>query len=344
MKKKYNKRIKTFNTKKTKKSHRRVKKHRGVKKNHKQTKKSNTRSSYIKLSQDLMFKTYFTRDENLLRSLLKTFLPLPSDKDIEKIDILNPEIPPEVEKKKQIILDLKLELNTGEKINVEMQSAYKKGFLSRILFYWARLYTEGFKQGKEYEKLHPTYSLIFTEFSVFKQTQDVVTSFSLLSDKSPHFCLNRDLRIVFVELSKFKTRLEGLIDLRDHWCYIIRHSSQIKESELEQLAQKNKEMRKAMGLLKDMSLEDKLRWQEEDRLKAISDDKAEKAWAREEGLKEGREEGRKEGIQKGIEKGKQENLQQIVCRMLENKIDLSIIEKATGLSQMEIQKLQKKKP
>ncbi len=296
---------------------------------------------YIKLSQDLMFKTYFTRDKNLLRSLLKTFLPLPSDKDIEKIDILNPEIPPEVEKQKQIILDLKLELNTGEKINVEMQSAYKKGFLSRILFYWARLYTEGFKQGKEYEKLHPTYSLIFTEFSVFKQTQDVVTSFSLLSDKSPHFCLNRDLRIVFVELSKFKTRLEGLIDLRDHWCYIIRHSSQIKDKELEQLAQKNKEMRKAMGLLKNMSLEDKLRWQEDDRLKAISDDKAEKAWAREVGMKRGLKAGRKAGLKLGREEGEQKKLQQIVCRMLENKVDLSIIEKATGLSKVEIQKIQK---
>ncbi len=302
---------------------------------------SRRHDSYIKLTQDLMFKTYFTRDKSVLRSLLKTFLPLPSDKEIKNIQILNPEIPPEVEKKKQIILDLKLELSTGEKINVEMQSAYKKGFLSRILFYWARLYTEGFKQGKEYEKLHPTYSLIFTEFSMFKETKDVVTSFSLLSDEKPHFCLNRDLKIVFVELSKFKTSIKGLIDLRDYWCYIIRHSSRIKESELEQLAQKNKEMREAMGLLKNMSLEDKLRWQEEDRLKAISDEKAEKAWAREEGLKEGRKEGREEGIEKGIEKGKQEKLHQIVYRMLENNVDLSIIEKVTGLSKTEIQKIQK---
>ncbi len=286
---------------------------------------------YIKLTQDLMFKAYFIRDKSLLRSLLKSFLPLPSDKDIEKIDILNPEIPPEAKKKKQIILDLKLELNTGEKINVEMQSAYKKGFLSRVLFYWAKLYTDGFKQGAEYETLHPTYSLIFTEFSVFKETKDVVTSFSLLSDKEPHFCLNRDLKIVFVELSKFKTSLEGLIDLRDHWCYIIRHSSQIKESELEQLAQKNQEMRKAMGLLKNMSLEDKLRWQEEDRLKAISDEKAEKAWAYDQGL------------EKGMEKGEQKKLQQIVYRMLKEKADLITIEKFTGLSEAEIKKIQKRK-
>ena len=322
MKKKFNKKtkIKNYSTEKPR-SHNT----KGRRTKHKRP--SRKHDSYIKLTQDLMFKTYFTRDENLLRSLLKTFLPLPSDKEIKKIDILNPEIPPEVEKKKQIILDLKLELNTGEKINVEMQSAYKKGFLSRILFYWARLYTEGFKQGKEYEKLHPTYSLIFTEFSMFKETKDVVTSFSLLSDESPHFCLNRDLKIVFVELSKFKTNIKGLIDLKDYWCYIIRHSSRIKESELEQLAQKNQEMRQAMGLLKNMSLEDKLRWQEEDRLKAISDDKAEKAWA----------------YDQGLEKGEQKKLQQIVYRMLKEKIDLTTIKKVTGLSQTEIQKIRNKK-
>ncbi len=82
-------------------------------------------------------------------------------------------------------------------------------------------------------------------------------------------------------------------------------------------------MRKAMGLLKDMSLEDKLRWQEEDRLKAISD---EKAWAYDQGMK----------------KGKQENLRQIVYRMLKEGADLITIEKFTGLSKTEIQKLQKK--
>lgn len=146
---------------------------------------------------------------------------------------------------------------------------------------------------------------------------------------------------MFVELSKFKTNIESLIDLRDYWCYIIRHSSRIKESELEQLAQKNEEMREAMGLLKNMSLEDKLRWQEEDRLKAISDDKAEKAWMREEGLKEGREEGLKLGRAEGKTEGKQEQLRQIVCRMLENKFDPFTVEKITGLSITEIQKIQK---
>ena len=90
-----------------------------------------------------------------------------------------------------------------------------------------------------------------------------------------------------------------------------------------------------MGLLKDMSLEDKLRWQEEDRLKAISDEKAEKAWTYDQGLEKGKKE--------GMEKGKQESLQQIVYRMLENGFDLDTIEKATGLPEAEIKKITKRK-
>ena len=288
-------------------------------------------SSYIKLSQDLMFKIYFTKNKKVLLSLLKTFLPLPSGKDIKDIRILNPEIYPDLKEKKQIILDLRLQLSTGEKINVEMQSTQKKGFLSRILFYWAKLYTEDFNQAEEYEKLHPTYSLIFTDFSVFKETQSVVSCFSLLSENSPHFCFNKDLKIVFVELSKFKkTTVEGLIDLQDYWCYTLRHSSQINHSELEQLAQRGEEMKEAMGHLKDLSMDEKLRMQEEDRLKFIRDQKAEKAFVYDEGL------------EKGIKKGREENLRQIVYRMLENGFDLCTIEKVTGLSATEIQKMQKK--
>ena len=46
-------------------------------------------------------------------------------------------------------------------------------------------------------------------------------------------------------------------------------------------------------------------------------------------------EGIKEGIKRGIKKGRQE----VVLNMLKNKIDISIISKATGLSREEIDKI-----
>ena len=119
------------------------------------------------------------------------------------LSITDSSIYPSLVKNKQIVLDLKLKLQSGEKVNVEMQSVSKKGFLQRILFYWARLYTEELKKTEGYHKLCPTYSLIFTNFNVLKEAKDFLTSFSVRSDQVPYFILNNHLKIIMVELSKF---------------------------------------------------------------------------------------------------------------------------------------------
>ena len=113
--------------------------------NARETKPSSTSRFFVNLIHDLIFKTYFTKNEKALLSLLETFLPLTSGQKIERVDILNPHTLPDKQGKKEIILDLKLKLNNKEKINVEMQSTQKKDFLSRVLFYWAKLYTEDLK-------------------------------------------------------------------------------------------------------------------------------------------------------------------------------------------------------
>ncbi len=42
-----------------------------------------------------------------------------------------------------------------------------EGFSERILFYWAKNYISQLKKGEEYEKLCPSYSLIFSQFDLF---------------------------------------------------------------------------------------------------------------------------------------------------------------------------------
>ncbi len=280
-------------------------------------------NSYIKLTQDLMFKIYFTKNKKVLLSLLKAFLPLLPDQKIERIDILNSQNLPDTKEKKQIILDLKLRLNNKEKINVEMQASQKKDFLSRVLFYWAKLYTEDLTVSEPYKKVSPTYSLIFTtDFKVFKESTDFVTCFSLLSDQPPHFCFNNDLKIIFVELKKFNKKIEDLIDIRDQWCYTLKHSNEIKPNELQVLSNRNQDMKEAVVHLKRLSKDEELRMEEEARIKFLRDQMAEKDFAREEGLEEG--------------------LKKVAMKMLKEKFDTSTIQKITGLSIDDIQSLQKK--
>ena len=416
---------------------------------------------FIKLTQDLMFKSFFSKDEKVLISLLKSFLPALQDKQIENIQILNPESattraytsdspinrsteenkdkdinnyekssqykesgPSENDKyeetnrrresfkfqkaqterikdklrekgrknemreerrtdeitqerrtdetreqrqkdksrgktkpelisldssvypssfsKKQITLDLRLKLNTGENINVEMQSLSQKAFLERILFYWAKLYTEDLKRGQGYEKLYPAYSLVFTDFHVLPaRLTDYINSFSIRLDKQPYEELTNHLKIVIVELSKFKYENIQNLDKKGSWCYVLKKSEKLQEKELEILSKKG--LGGAMALLKNVSESDRLRYEQESRDKFLFDQHWDRVYNFEEGMEKGRQEGIEEGLQKGIEKGIEKGMEKFVLSMLENGFDLDSISKVTKLSKEEIKSLQSKK-
>ena len=297
---------------------------------------------YVNLLLDLTFKFYFSEDKKVLLSLLKTFLPIPED--TQTVDILNAAIYPPAEDRKQIVLDLRIRLNSGENINVEMQSISKDGFLPRVLFYWAKLYTGDLGRGQKYKALHPAYSLIFTDFEVVKPAKGSVTSFSIRSDTPPHFNFNNHLNMTFVELSKFKKEaIKDLVDLKGYWCYLIKNSVRMTSSELGELSQTHEEMKMAIDHLKTLSEDTNLRIQEELREKYLRDRMAEKSLAmregREEGIKEGMEEGMEEGIKEGMEKGRAEEREKIVLEMLKKGLEISLIQEISGLSQEEIQQV-----
>ena len=51
--------------------------------------KQKTQEQFINLCQDLMFKIFFSRNENLLFSLVQTFIFQPKGKMIERLEIKN---------------------------------------------------------------------------------------------------------------------------------------------------------------------------------------------------------------------------------------------------------------
>ena len=112
---------------------------------------------------------------------------------------------------------MKLLLNNKEKVNVEMQLSRHKGFLNRMLYYWASLYREGFKKGQKYTELQKTYSLVFTDFKLFPQIEDFINSFSVLSTGSLHFPLTDHLSITVVELAKFPFGIKDFFEFQENW-------------------------------------------------------------------------------------------------------------------------------
>ncbi|MCY4512570.1 MAG: Rpn family recombination-promoting nuclease/putative transposase [Bdellovibrionales bacterium] len=292
------------------------------------------RSLFLNLTQDLMFKNYFKLNKNLLKSLLKAFLPLPKNSFIKDIVILDSLIPSLSLEEKSSLMDLRVQLDSGEVVNVEMQAFPHKNFTNRVLLYWAKNYGSQIKIGEKYETLYPSYSLIFSTFDLFPKVKNFYTSFSIRSDVFPYFCFDKGLRIVTVELDKFKKREpSALLDLREEWCYLLKESKKMGERESKELSAKGQEMEEAMFHLKELSREEGLRLVEEARDKAWKDQMAREDDSFNRGIKQGIE----QGMEKGIDKGKKE----LIMSMLKKGMEVSLLSKFTGLSEEEISKLQK---
>ncbi|MCY4320958.1 MAG: Rpn family recombination-promoting nuclease/putative transposase [Bdellovibrionaceae bacterium] len=320
---------------------------------------------FLKLTQDIVFKSFFSRNKQVLISLLKSFLPIKNE--IAKITILNLEkrdkkhnkakvssdsktlhsgkqkenkldfkeslFYPNKLNKKQIVLDLRVKLSTGENINVEMQTISQKHFLKRILFYWSKLYSQDLEKGESYDKIHPAYSLIFTTFPILDiRIKDFMSSFSIRRDKKPYQLFNEDLKIVIVELSKLNKTYNELLDLKEKWCYILRESSNITKKEYKCLS-KDEDIKMALKHLNKLSRDEEL-YQEAftEQINKVAYDLDRSGL-----LEEGMQKGIQQGIQQGIKEGRKET----ALNMLKEGFEVSIISKVTGLAEVEILKLKK---
>ena len=299
-----------------------------TKKSKERLKKQTKRGPYINLTSDIIFQHFFKKDEAVLKSLLKAFLPLPEGKSIQQVQVLDSlSLPDQNIEDKCSIFDMKLKLNTGEKINVEMQSFSGKYLLKRVIFYLSRLYTEGLEKGKNYDQLPSSYSLIFTKVNVFQKINEFYSTFSLRLDRYPYSQLNDSLNVIFVELAKFKKReIKRLFDLREEWCYILKESSSIKERELEELSQKGEDMKTAVERVKKLSKDEKLRIIEEKREKGRWIYESQMAYARNEGLEQGRRNER----------------QAIAKRLIQSKFNNTEIVRITGLTEKEVCRIRTK--
>ena len=295
-----------------------------------------------------------TTEEDQEKSLTTT----ENNENTEEFSFLDSSLPVESREGKRVFLDLRVKLSTGEDINVEVQTTYKKHFLNRILYYWAKLHSQSLKKGEGYDKITPTYSLIFTEKSFLdKRVKDFMSSFSIRRDEEPYILFNKDLRIVIVELSKLDKARSDLFDFKEFWCYFLKKSGELTKEDRKCLS-RHKELEEAMKHFDKLSQEEKLQqialdqhmtevihdldrsgWIEEGMQKGLQK-------GREQGMQQGREEGVQEGIERGMQKGREEGVQEgreeLILKMLEKGCSVFEVSQITDLSEAEILELKDK--
>ena len=185
----------------------------------------------------------------------------PSSKSSSKLefDFESSTIYPEELDKKTVVMDLKVRLGTGESINIEVQTTNQHGFTKRILFYLAKLFTTDLQKGKDFDKIKPAYSLVFTTFPLFDEFKEHLSSFSMIRETHPHVRFSESMRIILVELPKFQKSQDLPFDFSDYWCYFLSKVGEDLKKEERDILLKNKDTKMALKHLEKMSQNEVLR-------------------------------------------------------------------------------------
>jgi predicted transposase/invertase (TIGR01784 family) len=302
---------------------------------------------------DLAFKKIFGVEENkdLLISLINSIVG--TEDQVSNITLLNPYNPKNFKQDKLSILDVKATNQEGKRFNIEIQISDEADYDKRALYYWAKLYTEQLKVAQDYSALSKAIGIHILNFTSIPQAQNYHNVFHI-TEKENGFAYFKDSELHTIELNKFTSdSSEELKDIvaktrnaLDMWVAFLTRHDLLKADRLPKELD-NEELKKALHVLDVLNFSNEERELYEDHLKWLRIEAntlkktAEKALA--EGISIGKQEGisigEARGIKKGIEEGENRKAIKIAKNLLSQKIDISTISSATGLSIAEIQKL-----
>ena len=109
---------------------------------------------------------------------------------------------------KTSILDVRVETDTGEKCNIEVQLKDLHNMERRTLFYWGREFTRGISEGDDYLLLPKVITINIVNFDNIK-LNDFHTCFHLWEDDRKDYLLTDALEIHFINMKKFRQLKTG---------------------------------------------------------------------------------------------------------------------------------------
>ena len=271
----------------------------------------------LKPLNDFIFKKLFGEkgDEPMLLSFLNAVLQKTHREEITSITIKeNTELTKELINDKMGRIDVRAVTNKGEEIDIEVQIANQNNMDKRTLFYWSKLYLEGIQKGDDYKTLSKVITINLVDFE-FLEISSYHSSYHLWEDEKKDYMLTDLVEIHFIELPKFR-KLE---------------SKDFKANSLQRwLAFLEKDVSKTI-LEELMQLEPAIKMAE-DKLDYLSSDPLTRE------LYKAREYTEHERANL-YSSGRDDEKIEIAKNMLNMKLSLEIITKATGLSIEEINKL-----
>lgn len=185
------------------------------------------------------------------------------------------------------ILDVRVTLEDGTQLDIEMQVAYFAYWDKRVLFYLSRIFAGQIKKGEPYENLKKCIHVSILDFIHFSDDDECC--------RTIHFCDDRTgkkytdlMEIQILELKKLPKEIKSDGDVLAWMKFFSRKT----KKEFEDMAKTNEYMEEAYSTLLELSADDMKRLEYEAREKALRDYNSQ--------MSSSFQRGEKQGIEKGI--------------------------------------------
>ncbi len=242
---------------------------------------------FINPKVDYAFKKIFGSDQSqdILISFLNAII-YGGKTVIQSLTILNPYNPGQLINLKDTYLDIKAVLVDGSIVVIEMQVARMSGFNKRVAYNLAKAYANQLETGEDYLLLNPAIAVTITDFILFEKNDDFINKFVFQEETKNFECLDKQLRLIFLELPKFKKALSELNTLTDKWIYFLKEANRL-DSIPENLGEIS-EIEKALNIANRINLSREELDIVERRGIAMQDERGRIIYAEEQGEEKGR--------------------------------------------------------
>ncbi|MCT4664092.1 MAG: Rpn family recombination-promoting nuclease/putative transposase [Flavobacteriales bacterium] len=286
---------------------------------------------YINPFTDFGFKKLFGEEPN--KDLLLDFLnELLKEKEgnIKSITYLKNEHVGRLESDRRAIFDIYCENEKGEKFIVEIQKTKQNFFKDRTVYYSTFPIQEQAKKLTWDFSLKGVYTIAILDF-IFDENKNNPDKYRydvMLTDIETKEVFYDKLTFIYLEMPKFNKTIDELETQFEKWLYVLRNLPNLQK-------RPDKLQEKVFAHLFEVAEVAKLSKKElmyyEDSMKVYRDLEN----SLETKYMEGKLEGKAEGIEQGIE---QKNID-IVLNSFKLGLDISIIQKLTGLTEEEIKRI-----
>ena len=207
----------------------------------------------LPVTSDFIFKLIFgdQRNVDILAAFLRAVLDIP-DEEYDRLVIVDPHIKKESPDDKYGILDVKLHTASEGIIHIEIQVRVLPNMRARTIYSQSKLVTEQMSSGMDWSDIKRAITIVITS--------DV---FMPEGEKYHHqFRYRTEDGVEFSALSEINTldliKLPADDDSTELW-YWMKFIKTDDEEVLDMLAQRSPQMRKAVGVLKELSADEQTR-------------------------------------------------------------------------------------